>query len=490
LVEYNVAYNNNYIDNEGEEANCFIIFNCNNCILQYNEVYNHWKFPPEGDGGAFDVDYRTLNNIVQYNYDHDNGMSWVIPCQNRSDIRFDRNTIFRYNISQNAKYEVIHVSGGTDYAKFYNNVIYLGTNSSAVKIINQIYWEAYPDNISYFNNIIYNLGSNNLYSFSSSTNTRFDTNVFYGNHPSTEPADPNKLTSNPKLVNPGSGSIGISTLDGYKLQSDSPCINSGLDIPENGGKDFWGNPVPHGRSQTDRGAYESDTAPAAGDFDTDGDVDWDDLAYLLDVWLVNADHWETNGLVVIEAENYSSTTAGNGSAAGESWQLQTGNGSLGTGYMQALPDSGIYINSPVIEANAPKLSYKVHFETSGTYYLWLKCTGPSKSGDRIHYGLNGVSISTNANDSINTGLTGVFGWCSTTTTGRPSIQIPSSGSYSIDLWMAEDGAEVDRLLLTTNMNYTPVEPDESSAEKRDLYPDGEINFKDFALFATGWTGTL
>jgi len=93
------------------------------------------------------------------------------------------------------------------------------------------------------------------YDLGDSTNNVFDHNVFYGNHPESEPDDPHKLTEDPGLTDPGSGGVGRDSADGYKLEPDSPCIDSGVTIPDCGGRDYWGNPVPSGRG-TDRGAHE------------------------------------------------------------------------------------------------------------------------------------------------------------------------------------------------------------------------------------------
>ena len=87
-------------------------------------------------------------------------------------------------------------------------------------------------------------------------NWTLDHNVFYGQHPANEPADPHKLTSDPKLVAPGTGGTNdLGSLGGYKLQTGSPCIDSGMTITNNGGRDFWGGKVPFD-SATDRGAHE------------------------------------------------------------------------------------------------------------------------------------------------------------------------------------------------------------------------------------------
>jgi hypothetical protein len=43
-------------------------------------------------------------------------------------------------------------------------------------------------------------------------------------------------------------------LSGYRLNNNSPCIDAGIVINDNGGKDFWGNTV--GTASIDIGAHE------------------------------------------------------------------------------------------------------------------------------------------------------------------------------------------------------------------------------------------
>lgn len=52
----------------------------------------------------------------------------------------------------------------------------------------------------------------------------------------------------------GSGNLGRTSLNGYKLLQDSPAIGSGVFVNNNSGKDFWGNSVASSGS-TNRGAY-------------------------------------------------------------------------------------------------------------------------------------------------------------------------------------------------------------------------------------------
>ncbi|MBN2007449.1 MAG: hypothetical protein JXA21_29155, partial [Anaerolineae bacterium] len=105
-----------------------------------------------------------------------------------------------------------------------------------------------------YNNIIYNQGGGQ-YLFMQGTTNVFDYNLFYGQRISGEPQDSHKLSEDPLLVNPGSGGTGLDAVGGYQLQAGSPAIAPGMIIADNGGKDFWGNPVSQD-APPDRGAHQ------------------------------------------------------------------------------------------------------------------------------------------------------------------------------------------------------------------------------------------
>ncbi len=239
-------------------------FNCDNTVVQYNEAYQTVYNPGDADASGFDSDYRCKNSIFQYNYSHDNDDGFMVVCCQGGVTRFNDGTVVRYNISQNDGGKIFRISGQTTNTQIYNNTIYVGPTMSS-RVIWHKSWKAWPDDTRYYNNIFYNLGAGD-HDLGSSTNNVFSHNVFHGNHPSSEPDDPTKITDDPRFIDPGSGGLGIDTLYGYKLQSDSSCIDSGRTIPQNDGLDYWGNPVPHLRSATDRGAHEypgPKTAPLA-----------------------------------------------------------------------------------------------------------------------------------------------------------------------------------------------------------------------------------
>jgi hypothetical protein len=164
----------------------------------------------------------------------------------------------RYCISQNDKERVFQLSGpSVENAMIYNNTIYIPSGNSATVILESD-WGGYPTSAFFNNNIFYHLGSGD-YDISTSA-LQFDYNIFYGNHPAGEPSDPHKITSDPLLVNPGSGGTGRGTVGGYQLQSGSPAIQAGKLIANNGGEDYWGNTVPQ-TCPPDIGAHQYWSGP-------------------------------------------------------------------------------------------------------------------------------------------------------------------------------------------------------------------------------------
>lgn len=232
-------------------------YSCNNALWQFNEACYTDYSSGDADASGFDSDYFCKNTIIQYNYSHDNEWGSILICSNGTMPRaFNDGTIVRYNIFQNDGHHSIRVSGSTSNTYVYNNVIYLEKELSNVDIIWHKKWGTYADKTNYFNNIIFNEASNSSYDFGSSTHNVFSNNLFYGNKASNEPADPNKITSDPLFVDPGKGEYGFGSLGGYMLQWNSPAIDAGKNMVQGELKDFFGNPVP-ARNAVDIGVHES-----------------------------------------------------------------------------------------------------------------------------------------------------------------------------------------------------------------------------------------
>jgi hypothetical protein len=226
-------------------------------VIQFNNVYNTARTGYAGlEDAAFDPDNKSVGTVIQYNYSHDNAGGLVNLNRIPGAGNYTDGTIIRYNISQNDVNRIIEFSGAVTNTQVYNNTIYIGSQL-APSIVGAHLWGGgggWADHTSYWNNIVYDLG-NGDYRLGQSTNNDFDANLFFGNHPSSEPCDPDEITADPLLRDPGSGGTGIDTLDGYRLQSGSPAARSGVAVNDNGGRDFFGTPLPS--RAPDRGAAQT-----------------------------------------------------------------------------------------------------------------------------------------------------------------------------------------------------------------------------------------
>ena len=243
-------------------------FSCDNTVIQYNEV-SGMRLEVGNDGQAFDADYNCRNTVFQYNYSHDNAGGFFMICNwakpgSREDCGND-GIIFRYNISQNdgtpnAKTEgnLFLFVGPFKNAQIYNNVICLTRPMGTILLLNTWVTElGAPDTVSFRNNIFYVSPETKAgWMVGGSRNVTFENNIFWGTH-ITPPKGFTGIIANPMLANPGSGKAGLASLAGYQLKNGSPCFGAGQFIPNNGGLDFWGNPLPSavgGRPAI--GAYE------------------------------------------------------------------------------------------------------------------------------------------------------------------------------------------------------------------------------------------
>ncbi|MFU1795511.1 hypothetical protein ACM1RC_16730 [Paenibacillus azoreducens] len=226
-----------------------------NSIVQYNESFASRNGSEDGTG--FDVDAGNLGSLVQYNYSHDNAGGFMLYV---NDTYNTINTIVRYNISQNDKARIFRYSGSIDTVLNYNNTIYVGAGSGN-PVMSDYFTKSSgsPKNIYNYNNVYYSVGDRgwNL------TGQTFDSNAYYGGKTLVN-ADAHKVTANPKFANPGSGGTGMDTVDGYKLQSDSPLIGAGVPIADNGGRDYFGNPLYNGDPDIGAFEYQGNVPPATG----------------------------------------------------------------------------------------------------------------------------------------------------------------------------------------------------------------------------------
>ncbi len=162
-----------------------------------------------------------------------------------------------------------------------------------------------------------------------------------------------------------------------------------------------------------------------------------------------------DGLVIMECEDFDA----NISQGGHDFVLVTDPpGFSGTGAMQSLPDSGTNVNAGYV-TGSPHLDFQVNFTRTGTHYVWLRAhTNGGGSDDSAHSGLDGQAIATA--DRISVPSTAVWVWTNAayqdTDPPRIVFDVKTPGLHTFNLYMREDGGIFDKVILTTNPNYTPT----------------------------------
>ncbi|MBN1996715.1 T9SS type A sorting domain-containing protein [candidate division KSB1 bacterium] len=244
-VEYNVCWDTAFRAGTG---NTIFSRSCLGTIFQYNEGYLNRT--TDYDGCLYDADLSSPECIFQYSYSHDNNHGLFWSCTDAKD----NSVICRYNISQNDKGNIFTINYPNTSVYIYNNTVYIGESTSPTIISERNNGGSGNRTYYFHNNLIYNLSKTAKYQFKSGYNRYIDYNCYFGNHPANEPNDATKITADPLLAAPGSGDMGINSVDGYQLREGSSCIDTGKRMFKNGGRDYFGNPLYYGAP--DIGAHE------------------------------------------------------------------------------------------------------------------------------------------------------------------------------------------------------------------------------------------
>jgi len=247
IVEYNVlAHNSRY-----STGHSVFNFASIGCIMQYNEAYGNIGEADEIDHGGFDADYNARGTIIQYNYSHDN--NWFCGIMRR----YNRDITIRYNLSANERLGAyLYGFPWENDARgvwIYNNTHYFkaGLNASIFASPGRVRTPSY----TYFYNNIFYFEDKGTWGVEPDETCEFRNNLFFN----VEPKGKGAVVADPQFVNAGEVPYDVDMSDperlsGYRLKENSPCIDAGIVINENGGRDFQGNPV--GTESIDIGAFE------------------------------------------------------------------------------------------------------------------------------------------------------------------------------------------------------------------------------------------
>lgn len=150
------------------------------------------------------------------------------------------------------------------------------------------------------------------------------------------------------------------------------------------------------------------------------------------------------GLVAMEAEHF----AGRKARFGRAWTFLTSPpGFTGAGVLQATPDVG----ATLAVASSPRLDYRIRFVKTGVHYVWLRGFAASANDDTVHVGLDGQP------KTILSGLRSAYSWTRRALNGLlATINVTSIGVHTLNIWAREDGAIIDKIVLTSSNNYRPT----------------------------------
>ncbi|MDA5286862.1 carbohydrate binding domain-containing protein [Streptomyces sp. Isolate_45] len=260
LVDGNTAYD---IAMRPMGANAGIwTINSDYTTIQHNEVHHVRRLPDNNDGMAFDSDFANTGALFQYNHSHDNEGGFMLFCGSCGQGSSSTGTVVRYNLSTRDRSRWLFAVGEKS-AQMYGNTVYLPPGSTTPVI-----QQGGGSTLTQLSgNLFHNLGTGGYTGWNSHTYRPSDftwtSNLFYGTHPANEPADPGKITADPRLANPG----GASAAD-YRLGSGSPARATGSAVAANGGRDYFGAAVP-ARCRPDIGFHQAspfdDSACSAAD---------------------------------------------------------------------------------------------------------------------------------------------------------------------------------------------------------------------------------
>jgi hypothetical protein len=268
LIEYCEAFNNGWdMPRRGNGPVGIWGWDCDRLTIQHCISHDNKTAAGADDGGGFDLDGGATRSILQYNLSYNNHGCGYLLCQYPGAKRWKDN-ICRYNLSINDgltnHFSGIYFwagGGGISDAQVYNNVII--NSRHAVRSTHDIPGLTFRNNIliagksvvagplrkAVFESNLYRVSSNGM--IFQDDDQAFRTLAAWAQAMGKETVNDRLVgfTMDPRLVLPEDLSElprdprQLRSMSFYRLPADSPCIGAGTTIEDNGGRDFFGNPV-------------------------------------------------------------------------------------------------------------------------------------------------------------------------------------------------------------------------------------------------------
>nr|WP_233061285.1 flagellin [Parvularcula mediterranea] len=120
----------------------------------------------------------------------------------------------------------------------------------------------------------------------------------------------------------------------------------------------------------------------------------------------------------------------------------------------------IYFTQAQVDANSPRMDFRVQVVNPGRYYVNVQGFGTNGTSDSIHLGIDGVKFTDNGGVDLPSNNPTAWGGRSTYG-GDVFVDIAAPGIYTINIWGREDGAAIKTVEFTDDPanrpnGYTPA----------------------------------
>lgn len=182
---------------------------------------------------------------------------------------------------------------------------------------------------------------------------------------------------------------------------------------------------------------------------------------------------ESDGTVVLQAENYMDKRSGIGSYSSYEWESQPETSETSGPYMDSVPaDSEGAYEADDDEYRGPVMNYTVEFEQTGDYEIWARLNGRSGTEDSVQIAYDGTILADGS-----TGFDATTGSWEWTKDGDDDVgfTVSSTGPHRISVWMRESGTRIDKLYIVPKGDPGPSDEGPTESTTASLRaPDGTL----------------
>ncbi len=167
---------------------------------------------------------------------------------------------------------------------------------------------------------------------------------------------------------------------------------------------------------------------------------------------------QVNGLVTIEAAD---ETGGTATSQGPQWSDFNDASAVGGKAVRALPNSGFNSGDTT---TGDRHDYAINFNQTGIHYVWVRLAGDTNRDDSVHVGLDGTPASFGNYGIAPNQANGTYIWADGSDGlggnlgRRVTVNVPSAGVHTLNLWVREDGVRVDEIRVAKSSTYNPSTP--------------------------------